>query len=218
VLISEDDVTETAQDLQAAPDPGYHHEEQYSEGGRLVRQCTDLGGGHNPVCGTACLRVPTGPECYSNRFTLFTRPSFQEETGIMADSDVSMESDSSSDKSDEEMDTSSYSGSSPTNQPVVPFALGQGTNAANQAIRQQNDHQANQARYGLPNMVAASSHAQPQVYMESSISFTKQVVKATSTSPLREVIESYNINYHLYADDSQLYVAFKTNDASSIKT
>lgn len=26
VLISEDDVTETAQDLQAAPDPGYHHE------------------------------------------------------------------------------------------------------------------------------------------------------------------------------------------------
>ena len=27
--------------------------------------------------------------------------------------------------SDEEMDTSSYSGSSPTNQPVVPFALGQ---------------------------------------------------------------------------------------------
>ena len=23
--------------------------EQYSEGGRLVRQCTDLGGGHNPV-------------------------------------------------------------------------------------------------------------------------------------------------------------------------
>lgn len=26
VLISEDDVTETAQDIQAAPDPGYHHE------------------------------------------------------------------------------------------------------------------------------------------------------------------------------------------------
>ena len=36
-------------------------------------------------------------------------------------------------------------------------------------------------------------------------------------SPLQDVIESYNINYHLYADDSQLYVAFKTNDASSIK-
>jgi len=32
------------------------------------------------------------------------------------------------------------------------------------------------------------------------------------TSPLRDVIESYNINYHLYADDSQRYVAFKTND------
>ncbi|CAH3170113.1 unnamed protein product, partial [Porites evermanni] len=61
VLISEDDVTETAQDLQAVPDPGYHHEEQYSDGGRLVRQCTDLGGRHNPVCGTACLQVPTGP-------------------------------------------------------------------------------------------------------------------------------------------------------------
>ena len=37
------------------------------------------------------------------------------------------------------------------------------------------------------------------------------------TSPLRDVIESYNINYNMYADDSQLYVAFKTNDASSIK-
>ena len=38
-------------------------------------------------------------------------------------------------------------------------------------------------RYGLPNMIAASSHAQPQVYMESSISFSKQVVKATSVKP-----------------------------------
>ena len=44
------------------------------------------------------------------------------------------------------------------------------------------------------------------------------VLYLIETSPLREVIESYNINYHLYADDSQLYVAFKTNDASSIKT
>ena len=35
-------------------------------------------------------------------------------------------------------------------------------------------------RYGLPNMVAASSHLQPQVHMESSISFSKQVTKATS--------------------------------------
>ncbi|CAH3029545.1 unnamed protein product [Porites evermanni] len=77
------------------------------------------------------------------------------------------------------MDTSSDSGSSPTTQPVVPFALGQGPDA-NQAIRQQNDHHANQARYGPPNIVAASSHVQPQVYMESSILFSKQVIKATS--------------------------------------
>ena len=35
-------------------------------------------------------------------------------------------------------------------------------------------------RYGPPNMVAGSSHAQPQVYMESSILFSKQVTKATS--------------------------------------
>ncbi|CAH3170114.1 unnamed protein product [Porites evermanni] len=62
IAASENDVTVSAQDLQAAPDPGYHHEEQYTDGGRLVRQCTDLGGGHNPVCGTACLRVPTAPE------------------------------------------------------------------------------------------------------------------------------------------------------------
>ena len=34
--------------------------------------------------------------------------------------------------------------------------------------------------YGPPNMVAASSHAQPQVYMKSSILFSKQVTKATS--------------------------------------
>ena len=34
--------------------------------------------------------------------------------------------------------------------------------------------------YGPPNMVAASSHAQPQVYMESPILFSKQVIKATS--------------------------------------
>ncbi|CAH3157400.1 unnamed protein product [Porites lobata] len=60
------------------------------------------------------------------------------------------------------MDTSSDSGSSATtDQSVVPFALGQGPNT-NQAIRPQNDHQANQARYGPPNMVAASSHLQPQ--------------------------------------------------------
>ena len=35
-------------------------------------------------------------------------------------------------------------------------------------------------RYGPPNMVTASSHAQPQVYMKSSILFSKQVTKATS--------------------------------------
>ena len=35
-------------------------------------------------------------------------------------------------------------------------------------------------RYGPPNMVAASSQAQPQVYMKSSILFSKQVTKATS--------------------------------------
>ena len=35
-----------------------------------------------------------------------------------------------------------------------------------------------------------------------------------------DIIKSYNIisiTYHPYADDSQVYVAFKTNDASSIK-
>ena len=40
------------------------------------------------------------------------------------------------------------------------------------------------------------------------------------TSPLSDIIKRYNIisiTYHLYADDSQVYVAFKTNDTSSIK-
>ena len=37
---------------------------------------------------------------------------------------------------------------------------------------------------------------------------------------LSDIIKSYNIisiTYHPYADDSQVYVAFKTNDATSIK-
>ena len=41
------------------------------------------------------------------------------------------------------------------------------------------------------------------------------------TSPLSDIIKSYNIisiTYHLYADDGQVYLAFKINDASSIKT
>ncbi|CAH3169578.1 unnamed protein product, partial [Porites lobata] len=172
VATSEDDVTETAQDLQAAPDPGYRHEEQYTDGGRLVRQCTEPGGGHNPICGSLCLRRPT--EAHQN----VRGPSVPESVylfkGEGLGSAPKYTSFHWSQLLNEEMDTNSDSGSSPTNQPVVPFALGQGSNAANQAIRQQNDHQANQARYGLPNMIAGSSHAQPQVYMESSISFSKQ--------------------------------------------
>ena len=34
------------------------------------------------------------------------------------------------------------------------------------------------------------------------------------TSPLNDVIKSSYINYHLYADDTQFYVAFKANDVS----
>ena len=37
------------------------------------------------------------------------------------------------------------------------------------------------------------------------------------TSPLNDVIKSSYINYHLNADDTQFYVAFKTNDVSSVK-
>lgn len=57
----ENDVSETAQDLHAVSDPGHletSSPEQYTDGGRLVQQCTDPGGGYNPVCGTACLQVP----------------------------------------------------------------------------------------------------------------------------------------------------------------
>ena len=38
------------------------------------------------------------------------------------------------------------------------------------------------------------------------------------TSPLNDVTKSSYINYHLNADDTQFYVAFKTNDLSSVKT
>ena len=31
------------------------------------------------------------------------------------------------------------------------------------------------------------------------------------TSPLADIIERYNLEYHFYADDTQLYVAFKTD-------
>ena len=37
------------------------------------------------------------------------------------------------------------------------------------------------------------------------------------TSPLNDVTKSSYINYHLNADDTQFYVAFKTNDLSSVK-
>ena len=37
------------------------------------------------------------------------------------------------------------------------------------------------------------------------------------TSPLNDVTKSSYINYHLNADDTQFYVALKTNDLSSVK-
>ena len=38
------------------------------------------------------------------------------------------------------------------------------------------------------------------------------------TSPLAEVIRSYDLDYHLYADDTQLYFAFKAKDVEEAKS
>jgi hypothetical protein len=37
------------------------------------------------------------------------------------------------------------------------------------------------------------------------------------TSPLCEIIENYNMSYHFYADDSELYLSFEPNDACDEK-
>lgn len=34
------------------------------------------------------------------------------------------------------------------------------------------------------------------------------------TSPLSKIIRSFDLDYHLYSDDTQLYIAFKTTDAN----
>ena len=37
------------------------------------------------------------------------------------------------------------------------------------------------------------------------------------TSPLAEIINRYNLKYHLFADDTQIYISFKTTDIASAK-
>ena len=38
------------------------------------------------------------------------------------------------------------------------------------------------------------------------------------TVPLAKVIRSYGLDYHLYADDTQLYFAFKSVDVDATKS
>ena len=44
------------------------------------------------------------------------------------------------------------------------------------------------------------------------------VLYLLSTTPLAKVIRSYSLDYHLYADDTQLYFAFKSVDADAAKS
>lgn len=46
------------------------------------------------------------------------------------------------------------------------------------------------------------------------VSVLGPLVYLLCTAPTSDVIASRHLNYHLYADDTQLYLAFKTNDVN----
>ena len=49
----------------------------------------------------------------------------------------------------------------------------------------------------------------------STLAFNLQVLFTIYTTPLRRIIQRHGLTYHLYADDTQLYVAFKPSDVTS---
>ena len=48
-------------------------------------------------------------------------------------------------------------------------------------------------------------------------SILRPVLYLLYTAPLAKVIRSYGLDYHLYADDTQLYFAFKSVDVDATK-